>query len=104
MRRLFVFVTALFVGISVLGSAVFADSSVRGYTRKDGTYVAPYTRSSPNKSYNDNWGVQGNTNPRTGAPGTQSPTFNDRTPNYNRQHYGTPGYLNQGTGSGNRRY
>ena len=73
--------------------ALAADQSVRGYTRKDGTYVQPYTRSAPNNSYNDNYGVRGNTNPYTGQQGTGSPTFNDRTPEYNQRTLGSPGYV-----------
>lgn len=78
----------------------WAQQRVDGYTRKDGTYVQPYTRSTPNKSYNDNYSVRGNTNPYTGKSGTKSPTFNDRTPDYNRRTYGDPGYV----GSRKRRY
>ena len=33
-----------------------AQVNVRGYTRSDGTYVAPHTRSSPNSSTYDNYG------------------------------------------------
>jgi opacity protein-like surface antigen len=60
-----------------------ADTSVRGYTRSDGTYVAPHTRSSPNNSYNDNWSVKPNTNPNTGEKGTREPTLNDKPPSNN---------------------
>jgi hypothetical protein len=41
---------------------------VRGYTRKDGTYVAP-----PNRSRSDNYSARGNYNPYTGAKGTVNP-------------------------------
>jgi hypothetical protein len=47
----------------------FADSYVRGYTRKDGTYVQPYMRSSPDKNYNNNWSTKPNVNPYTGQKG-----------------------------------
>jgi hypothetical protein len=47
--------------------------SVRGYTRKDGTYVAPHVRTAPNKSKLDNWSTKGNVNPITGKRGTKSP-------------------------------
>ncbi|GEO43624.1 hypothetical protein SAE02_77720 [Skermanella aerolata] len=33
----------------------FANVSVRGYTRKDGTYVAPHIRTSPNGTCADNF-------------------------------------------------
>ena len=41
----------------------FADTYVRGYTRKDGTYVQPHYRSSPDRSYNNNWSVSPNVYP-----------------------------------------
>lgn len=46
---------------------------VKGYTKKDGTYVAPHSRTSPNKSKSDNWSTKGNTNPNTGKKGTVDP-------------------------------
>jgi hypothetical protein len=48
-----------------------SSSSVRGYTTRNGTYVAPYARSRADKSINNNWSTKGNVNPRTGAPGTK---------------------------------
>jgi len=73
----------------VMGATtVFADEYVRGYTRSDGTYVAPHYRSSPDSSYNNNYSTRGNTNPYTGERGTNSPTYNDRTPSYNQKNYG----------------
>ena len=65
--------------ILFVGEAI-AQVRVQGYTRRDGTYVQPYTRSSPNRSYNDNWSVRPNVNPYTGRRGTRSPTYNDRPP------------------------
>jgi|GEM_PF-2287285 len=46
---------------------------VRGYTRKDGTYVAPHYRSAPNSSKLDNYSTRGNYNPYTGKTGTVDP-------------------------------
>ncbi len=45
--------------------------SVHGYTRKDGTYVAPYVRTSPNNTKSDNYSTKGNINPYTGKEGTK---------------------------------
>lgn len=45
---------------------------VRGYTRKDGTYVAPHERSAPDSSKANNWSTKGNVNPYTGKPGTHN--------------------------------
>lgn len=44
---------------------------VNGYTRKDGTYVAPHERTAPNSTKNDNWSTKGNVNPYTGKAGTK---------------------------------
>ena len=46
---------------------------VRGYTRKDGTYVAPYHRTSPDYRLDNNYGSRGNMNPYTGQMGTIDP-------------------------------
>ncbi len=45
---------------------------VRGYFRKDGTYVAPHKRTAGDDSFDNNWTTVGNTNPYTGKPGTKS--------------------------------
>jgi hypothetical protein len=47
--------------------------SIKGYTKKDGTYVAPSHATDPNKSKGDNWSTRGNTNPYTGKDGTKDP-------------------------------
>jgi len=48
-------------------------TSVRGYTKKSGTYVAPHQRTAPNKTKMDNYSTKGNTNPYTGKAGTKDP-------------------------------
>ena len=45
---------------------------VRGTIRKDGTYVAPHRQSNPDKSFNNNWSTNPNTNPYTGKQGTRT--------------------------------
>jgi hypothetical protein len=55
-------------------SEVIADVAVKGYYRKDGTYVAPHMRSSPNGTTSDNWSTYGNINPYTGKAGTRPTT------------------------------
>ena len=49
------------------------DVSVRGHTRKDGTYVKPHMRTAPNSSKQDNYSTKGNVNPYTGKEGTVDP-------------------------------
>lgn len=46
---------------------------VNGYTKKDGTYVAPHDRTQANHSKSDNWSTKGNVNPDTGKKGTKDP-------------------------------
>lgn len=46
---------------------------VRGYTRKNGTYVQPHYQTNPNYTKLDNWSTKGNTNPFTGKAGTVNP-------------------------------
>ena len=50
-----------------------SETSVRGYTRKDGTYVAPHQRTTPDSNKGNNWSTKGNVNPYTGKPGTKEP-------------------------------
>ena len=53
---------------NTIGSTV----DVRGYFRKDGTYVPPHKRTAPDGSFDDNWSTVGNVNPYTGQPGKKS--------------------------------
>lgn len=48
-------------------------NSVRGYTKKDGTYVAPHQRTNPNGTQRDNWSSKPNYNPYTGKDGKKEP-------------------------------
>ncbi len=54
--------------------SILADArvSVSGYYRKNGTYVAPHYRSSPDSSFYNNWSTKGNVNPYTGKEGTKT--------------------------------
>lgn len=57
---------------------------VRGYYRKDGTYVQPYERTRPNSTTSDNYDTPGNYNPNTGRitpePRSEQPLY--RAPTY----------------------
>lgn len=59
----------------MLGSFSIVEAAVRvkGYHRKDGTYVQPHYRSSPNRTKFDNYSTKGNVNPYTGKAGTVDP-------------------------------
>ena len=65
--------------------------SVRGYYRKDGTYVSPHYRSAPDGNPYNNYSFPGNYNPNTGSitPGN-SQTYLDRY--YNRSSYNSTSY------------
>ena len=79
MRKFVAFLVYSLVMLVFISEA-FANFYVRGYTRRDGTYVQPHYRSSPDNSYNNNWSVSPNVNPRTGQQGARQPTWNDRPP------------------------
>ena len=59
--------------ITLFSTSILADVHVNGYVKKDGTYVAPHYRSSPNSSFDDNWSTKGNVNPYTGEEGSLNP-------------------------------
>lgn len=67
---IFFFVFASFL---VVANPAEAASRVKGYTKKNGTYVAPHYKSSPNKSKFDNFSTKGNINPYTVKKGTVNP-------------------------------
>lgn len=69
MKKSIIMLCLLAASSSVLAKDVYVD----GYTKKDGTYVEPHHRSSPNSSPYDNYGTKGNDNPYTGQQGTVSP-------------------------------
>jgi hypothetical protein len=59
--------------IAASATTASAQVHVRGYTKKDGTYVAPHERTAPNNTTLDNYSTKGNVNPYTGKPGTKDP-------------------------------
>lgn len=46
---------------------------VKGKMRKNGAYVQPHSKSSPDKSRYNNYDTKGNVNPYTGKKGTKDP-------------------------------
>ncbi len=76
MRRFitsFVALLLIFSFTTLNVGSVYAASKVKGYTKKNGTYVAPHYKSTPNKSKFDNYSTKGNVNPYTGKKGTVNP-------------------------------
>jgi len=66
----------LFMLLAVLlcASQLFSQVRVRGYYRKNGTYVAPHYRSNPDGNPYNNWSYPGNTNPYTGKVASGNPS------------------------------
>lgn len=56
----------------MMAVTTFSQVSVKGYYRKDGTYVQPHMRSSPDNTPYNNYSYPGNTNPYTGKTATGS--------------------------------
>lgn len=54
--------------------------SVHGYTKSNGTYVAPHYRSAPDGNVYNNWSTVGNVNPYTGQPGRKLPSPSGHAP------------------------
>lgn len=54
------------------------ETHVSGYTRRDGTYVAPHYRSAADGNPWNNWSTRGNRNPHTGVIGTRMPRLGGR--------------------------
>lgn len=65
----------LLLGLVLCCSAAMATGShaVKGYYKKDGTYVAPTQATNPNDTKTDNYGSKGNVNPYSGKEGTKDP-------------------------------
>lgn len=73
-KKLKVQLVILLVSICFCTDLAAQDVKVRGYYRKDGTYVQPHYRSRPNHTKLDNWSTKGNVNPYTGKRGTKNVT------------------------------
>ncbi len=70
--------------ISFAANCLSASShSVKGYTKKDGTYVQPHKQTNPDQLRRNNYSSDGNYNPNTGKQGKQRnelsnpPKYND---------------------------
>lgn len=66
----------LLVSLLLIASVnALAQVKVRGYYRKDGTYVRPHYRSSPDGNPYNNYSYPGNVNPYTGKVATGDPSI-----------------------------
>lgn len=68
------FIMTIALGVIVAGEALAQGTVYQpGYMRRDGTYVDPHYRSTPDGNRFNNWSSQGNINPYTGRQGTIDP-------------------------------
>jgi len=84
------------VAVSMAMPAYAGSTYVKGHVRKDGTYVAPHVRTTPNQTKLDNYSTRGNYNPYTGKQGTVDPykptQSNPAGSPYNKPRKSTYGY------------
>ena len=74
MQKLFMGVVVVSVLVADMSIAM-ADQYVRGYFRRDGTYVQPHYRSDPDGYFWNNYSAYGNINPYTGKRGYKRPSY-----------------------------
>ena len=74
----FIWISLFYIESADAGGRV----SVKGYMRKDGTYVSPHYRTAPDGSFYNNWSTKGNVNPYTGKEGTLNYPNNSKGNNY----------------------
>jgi len=95
---------ALIFCFFLLPSLLFAKNvHVKGYYRKDGTYVRPHYRSAPDGNFYNNWSTKGNINPYTGKPGTKvTPPSSYKKYPYSRSYSPNPKGYNKNIKVGQR--
>lgn len=59
-------------------------TQVRGYVKKNGTYVQGHTRTQRNQTNHDNYSTRGNSNPRTQKSGSRARDYSPGAYNYGR--------------------
>lgn len=83
----YIFLTSVILAVAACSAWSQANSKhvkVKGYYRKNGTYVRPHYRTAPNSTNRDNFSTRGNTNPYTGKKGWIRPD-NSHPSTSNRQ-------------------
>jgi len=90
--------TGIMLLICSLFFELYAQVKVKGYYRKDGTYVSPHTRSRPDGNPYNNYSFPGNYNPNTGKISTGNPETYLRN-YYNRNSNSSPTYSTSSTSS-----
>jgi hypothetical protein len=84
MARWHTFTLGLALGAGLLLGTADAQTRVEGYFRRDGTYVQPHYRSTPDRNPYNNWSFPGNMNPYTGELAT------GRLDTYLQHYYSAP--------------
>lgn len=79
MRRIIKSITVVILSSAALMGSyqAVADVTVKGHVRKDGTYVQPHTRSSPNSQKSDNLGTSSAQDRSFGNPSTNRDSDGD---------------------------
>ena len=67
-------------------SSSFGTTTVRGYSRSDGTVVPSHVRTMPNSTNWDNYSTSGNSNPFTGSTGSRARDYSSGASNYGSGH------------------
>jgi hypothetical protein len=91
----------LIIGLLLATPLAFAASShsVKGYSKKDGTYVQPHRQTNPDQLRRNNYSSEGNYNPSTGKEGKQRNELSN-PPKYNDSYNNGQGkQLNQLSGN-----
>lgn len=68
-RKVIAIVVVITICLSFTCVAFAKNVYVKGYTKKDDTYVEPHYRTSPDADFWNNWSSKGNVNPDTGKDG-----------------------------------
>ena len=72
MEAILIISAGILAALAVDASAQ-SSHQVTGYTKRDGTYVAPHYQTDSNSTRTDNWSSRPNTNTYTGQAGTVDP-------------------------------
>lgn len=74
LKKFFIFIAACAISMGAIakGGSHSGSHAIRGYTTKNGTYVAPSHATNPNSTKSDNYSQKGNVNPYTGKAGTRN--------------------------------
>ena len=67
-------------------SSSFGTTTVRGYSRSEGTIVPSHVRTMPNSTNWDNFSTKGNSNPFTGSTGYRARDYSSGAYNYGTGH------------------